>query len=78
MGDVIKINKSHQKAQHSLATLLELKSLNRASEYWLGFNNFYTITRYNQSRFYAMSVMQLAKVIKTRYWALEDKDITQI
>lgn len=44
--------------------LLPLETPNKATEYWLGFNNFYVITRYNKSTFYAMSVLQLAQAIK--------------
>ncbi len=33
-------------------------------EYWLGFNNFDVITRYNNSDFYAMSVFQLASALE--------------
>lgn len=34
-------------------------------ELWLGLNNFYVITRYNRSTFYAMSVYMLAEAIRT-------------
>ncbi len=36
-------------------------------EYWFGFDNFQTITKYNKSTYYAMTVHQLAKALRTRY-----------
>ncbi len=48
--------------------LLELENAN-GSEYWLGFENFYVITRYNHSLLYAMAVYQLAMEIRLKYVA---------
>lgn len=44
------------------ATLLTLDG-SEGNEHWIGFQNFYVITRYNRSPLYAMSVYQLAQAI---------------
>ncbi|WP_295008822.1 lytic murein transglycosylase B [uncultured Dechloromonas sp.] len=49
--------------------LIDLVSPNKETEYWLGFENFYVITRYNRSTFYAMSVFQLGEEIRNRLCA---------
>jgi len=36
-------------------------------EYWVARQNFYSITRYNHSRMYAMAVTQLAEAIRNKY-----------
>lgn len=43
--------------------VIPLETPEKPSEFWLGFNNFYVITRYNKSTFYAMSVLQLAEAL---------------
>lgn len=49
------------------AALIDLASPEAPTEYWLGYANFYVITRYNRSSFYAMSVLQLARSLRTEY-----------
>ncbi len=49
-----------------LAMLLEFQG-REGPEYWLGFANFYAITRYNHSQLYAMAVYQLSQEIRARY-----------
>ena len=44
--------------------LIDLVTPEQATEYWIGFENFYVITRYNRSSFYAMSVFQLAEALR--------------
>jgi membrane-bound lytic murein transglycosylase B len=45
-------------------TLIDLVSSDQPTEYWIGFDNFYVITRYNHSSFYAMSVFLLAESLR--------------
>ncbi|MDE2440563.1 MAG: lytic murein transglycosylase B [Betaproteobacteria bacterium] len=52
-----------------MAALIDLVSPGKETEYWLGFENFYAITRYNRSSFYAMSVFQLGEEIRNRLCA---------
>jgi len=49
------------------AALIDLVTPDAATEYWLGFENFYVITRYNRSSFYAMAVFQLAEALRERH-----------
>lgn len=44
-------------------------TVEEGKEFWLAFNNFEVITRYNNSDFYAMSVFQLAEELKAAHKA---------
>jgi membrane-bound lytic murein transglycosylase B len=50
-------------SQEEVARLTDF-TVAEGKEYWLAFNNFDVITRYNNSDFYAMSVFQLAEELK--------------
>ena len=47
----------------ALAALIAFEKKVGRPDYWLGLNNFYTITRYNHSPLYAMAVYQLGQAI---------------
>ncbi|MBL8483357.1 MAG: lytic murein transglycosylase B [Rhodocyclaceae bacterium] len=44
--------------------LIDLTTPGQPTEFWLGYRNFYALTRYNRSSFYAMSVFQLANAVR--------------
>lgn len=49
------------------AALVELETPERPSDYRIGLQNFYVLTRYNRSAFYATAVHDLAQAVKLRY-----------
>lgn len=49
---------------HWRGNLIELEEA-EGPAYWIGFNNFYTITRYNHSALYAMAAHQLSQVVQS-------------
>jgi membrane-bound lytic murein transglycosylase B len=44
--------------------LVDLENGDRPTEYWLGTSNFFAITQYNRSYYYAMSVIDLGREVK--------------
>lgn len=54
-----------------LMALVELKNGARAPEYILGTENFYAVTRYNQSSYYALAVLQLGEAVQQRMQQLQ-------
>ena len=47
-------------------TIIDLPTPGRATEYKLGLKNFYVLTRYNRSFFYALAVYQLGQRVKAQ------------
>jgi membrane-bound lytic murein transglycosylase B len=47
-------------------TVVDLPTPGRPTEYTLGTRNFYVLTRYNRSFFYALAVYQLGEAVKAR------------
>lgn len=48
-------------------TLVDLITPGEPTQFWLGFQNFYVLTRYNRSSFYAMAVHDLGQAVKIEY-----------
>ncbi len=49
---------------NTLFGLIDLQNGAEPTEYWLGGDNFFAITQYNRSYFYAMSVIELGRAVK--------------
>ena len=52
--------------EQRLGSLIRLE-IPEGYEYWVGLQNFYTITRYNNSFRYALAVYQLAEEVRAGY-----------
>lgn len=51
---------------NTLFGLVDLQNGAEPTEYWLGTNNFFAITQYNRSYFYAMSVIELGRTVRQK------------
>lgn len=51
-------------ANDALSCLVELETPGQPALYWIGLQNFYTLTRYNRSSFYAIAVLELALALR--------------
>lgn len=51
-------------AANEKLALIDLPDGDAPTLYWLGANNFYVVTRYNRSSFYAMAVIDLAETLR--------------
>lgn len=49
--------------REAACALVELETPGQPPEYWIGLQNFYALTRYNRSSFYAIAVLELAREI---------------
>lgn len=65
-GEMPGVNVSANAPQEP-AALIDLVTPDQATEYWLGYQNFYVITRYNRSSFYAMAVHDLAQALHHKH-----------
>jgi membrane-bound lytic murein transglycosylase B len=66
-----------QVADQVPAVLVPLETAPGVTEYWLGLNNFYVITRYNKSTLYAKVAQELAAELRLRYLNAQALQATQ-
>ncbi|OUD12574.1 lytic murein transglycosylase B [Thioflexithrix psekupsensis] len=73
LGQLKKMGLLYQGKQpdNEVGLLIDLEIAPKKMGYWVGFNNFYVITRYNRSNRYAMAVHQLAQEIAHAYAAAQ-------
>lgn len=64
LGVALKVGAGETASSERPAALIDLASPDAPTEYRLGYKNFWVITRYNRSSFYAASVMDLAKALQ--------------
>ena len=57
------VNVPQQLADDARVTLMALET-EFGEEYWLGFDNFYSISRYNHSHMYSLAVYQLSQLLR--------------
>ena len=55
-----------RKSRHTGRNSLLVLPTRAGGEVWIGYNNFYVISRYNHSTYYSMAVHQLAQAVKRR------------
>jgi membrane-bound lytic murein transglycosylase B len=65
LGGPLRLKTFRKREQDTKVLLIDLPSPGRPTEYGIGLNNFYVITRYNHSFFYATSVVELGQAVKT-------------
>jgi membrane-bound lytic murein transglycosylase B len=58
------VSTSQSVPAETLLGLVDLQNGQESTEYYLGTNNFFTLTQYNRSYFYAMSVLELGSAIR--------------
>ena len=48
----------------TMSTLIALETAGQPTVFWVGLQNFYTLTRYNRSNFYAIVIVELASALR--------------
>jgi membrane-bound lytic murein transglycosylase B len=64
LGNTRRLRVFRKAEQETKVVIVDLPSPDRPTEYQLGLKNFYVITRYNRSFFYAMAVVELGRAVR--------------